>query len=1050
MSSRWPFEYVLIPRWLALAVTMLVFWAGAANASLKIQASRALDDGDRTSLMLLVHNEGEEAVTIHDLLLGGKPIQEHMTWDPEDPRKIGRDVDWFDIRPRTIDPGKSGIIILGYITRERREPVVALEAITSAGRQDLTTSPPKPQVLQMASVAFDATLDRLTVFVRNDGIQTVQLSGALFNGQPLPAKIKGATLPPGKLAVLELSLPEPAPFGSHGNLLIQSEANGPAALAWFRAYPAEMVTYGFYSNHADPTNLAERNIDAGVTRLEADPGGVAERMDHNDGQLPTEWKERLATRAASFGRNPKAWAWYMHDDSAWGRPRPQSLIDLGRFLREHGSPQRQILCNPADYARYAWVSDTYLHYSYHATHQAPDPAVPPKAHQELHRFTEIIQANEPLPVFFLVDAVGQNARWITPAEQEIASWMMIGRGIRHPGWFLMASLWQQGGNLGGGIDHLETMPWRYQEGAKACLPVWAKIGNIAAQYKALGPYITASAPLGGHLHDNKIEVLPLLCRDDVILTVLLNRQVKSTFPRDFPDGSSAGRFDIVPHRNCNIRLDLPNGIRPVRVFAFDHDRGVRALPFRILREQIEVQVDALDTATILVMSPTPAISKEIETRMRAAFRPAAGAVVRPHSRLHVDQLAQAEEEGRKVEFSLVAGSVEKLAIHWDAPLQNGWIQSRDRAGRMVAFTNLLSGENAATWTLSQPLKIPTPDADLRVFLSDQDGRVTELLLREHEKRSRLRQIARVSGQIESLASSPDAEWILAGADQVHAFTGEGASLWSLDLGENRRQPDAHGPGRNVSQVAIRDDGRFGFARTFRYSPREREYQNSHLILLRPDGQSGERIHCDWRTGAWFAPDGSIAIGEVQHETVVPSRVDPRSGRISPGRLPERPGMHAGEYRLVQRGQGAGASTLLLQGEEEIAELPLPPYPLHQRVAGDGRAVVATTQGVVQATDPNGNILWTERRLGRIDAAVLLEEQNLLAVAYKRYVDRSSWIAVPILELISLRDGSRTAIFEGVAADDFGHYGTPLVLSFARDAGVIFMGDSAGRLYAQPL
>jgi hypothetical protein len=112
-------------------------------------------------------------------------------------------------------------------------------------------------------------------------------------------------------------------------------------------------------------------------------------------------------------------------------------------------------------------------------------------------------------------------------------------------------------------------------------------------------------------------------------------------------------------------------------------------------------------------------------------------------------------------------------------------------------------------------------------------------------------------------------------------------------------------------------------------------------------------------------------------------------------------------------------------------------------------VVATTQGIVQATDQTGEIVWTERRLERIDSAVLLEAHNLVAIAYKRYTDRSSWRAVPVLELISLEDGTRAAIYEGSPAGDFGHYGTPLVLSVAREAGVIFMGDSAGRLYAQP-
>jgi hypothetical protein len=267
------------------------------------------------------------------------------------------------------------------------------------------------------------------------------------------------------------------------------------------------------------------------------------------------------------------------------------------------------------------------------------------------------------------------------------------------------------------------------------------------------------------------------------------------------------------------------------------------------------------------------------------------------------------------------------------------------------------------------------------------------------------------------------------------------------MGENRRQPDAHGSGRNIEQVAIRPDGQFGFARTFRYAPAERQYQNSRLLVLQPGGEAGEPIPCDWKTKPFFADDGAIVIGRADATGL--GRIDPETGALSSVEKPGEVRVDAGEYHLVHRGAGRGSRTLLYRGEDELTEIPLPPYPLHKLLTSQGSVVIATTQGLVQTVDREGKTVWTQRRLERIDAALLLEEQNLLAIAYKQYADRSSWVATPVLELLSLEDGTRMKIYEGEPADDFGHYGTDLVLSAAFEARLLFLGDFAGRLYAQP-
>ena len=353
----------------------LTLLAAAPAPALEVLSVRALDDGPRTSVMLLVRNDADRPATVRDLRLGGMPARAAMEWEDKRPR-LGKRLDWFDVRPRTIPAGEAGVIVLGWLTRGLLVPKLRLEAVTGEKTWDLSGPTPQPERLSIASATFDEQMRRLTVLIRNRTDEPVIFRRMLVNGRSVEPQLRAPSARPGMPLAATVMLPQPLALGADANVLVEGlSISGPVkATAWFRAFPAQSLNYLFYGDLADGRDLAEKHIDIPVTHHEtgAEAAGAFEA---GHGVMPEVLAKRMRQRAAAFAADPQAWGWYLQDDAAFGTPRPQALVDLSHFIREHGSPQRQVLCNPADNRRYAWVSDTYLNYDYHVTHQDPDPTV---------------------------------------------------------------------------------------------------------------------------------------------------------------------------------------------------------------------------------------------------------------------------------------------------------------------------------------------------------------------------------------------------------------------------------------------------------------------------------------------------------------------------------------------------------------------------------------------------------------------------------------------------------------------------------------------------
>lgn len=590
------------------------------NAPLFIRGGRTMyfPGKDRANVMLILNNTQDTPIRIFGIQLDGTNIAAVAKPADDDKRQMGVLLDWYHIRPADIPANQSSVFMLGGATTELLNNLKMIQLQTDGGRIELPFSLPDDPSLKVATAAFSDSLRSLILMIRNDSLQPARLDAIEFNAQPVSSSVFGKTIRPGMSAYVTVDLPQPPQFGEDCSVFIQ--AGELETAAWFRAHPAESMTYPHAGNFADKRELLEKNMSVHATRAEGF-GHLGREFQKNSMALPPDKEASVRRRAQDFGERDDAWAWYMEDDAGWGNPTPMASLMASDFIRNNGSRNLQFLCNPADNQRYAWTHDMYMNYAYYTTGQAEDPTIW-RGGRSLDFIRDI---NEPAPILYLVDCVGQyESRWITRAEEELASFAMIGRGAKQFGWFLIPSHWEQGYNRGGGIDPVETKPYRYQEGATATPQIWNHIGHIAAPIKALGPWLATGSKLPSVLDERRIETLPVLCKDNLIITTILNRHLRSLYPYDFGDTGRPGYTMLQPWRNILVEHALPRWIKPVAVYAYDIDRGLRQIPYATSGHSIQLYLDALDTAGLLLICPDEDLRLEIENTLAAAVEPAVG------------------------------------------------------------------------------------------------------------------------------------------------------------------------------------------------------------------------------------------------------------------------------------------------------------------------------------------------------------------------------------------------------------------------------------------
>lgn len=592
-----------------------------------IRSARLMDELPRAHRMFAIYNPTDQDIHIREILINGKPLSEHLRRAEGDKKRWGESIDWFALRPDRLSARDATVLILGG-PDESRIPLeqTRIELDTDQGRLSLAALAPEVESLKVANAAFTEDLAKLDVLVRNDGKAPVSIRGVELNGQPMRARVSGSPIPPGLSARIAIDLPKPMPYGRDCALVIDGDAR---ATAWFRAHPAQTVLYPHYGSNADTRDLAEKHMDVHA-RLVEGSGHIGLRYENNKYELSTKDEQRYREKAKAFGALTNAWAWYMQDDTGWGKPTPWSLVRFGNLLRESGSLQPQFVCLPADQRRYAWTHDIYMNYSYLTTGQGHDPTIwTGDRNPDIQR-----HLSEPAAILYLVDCVGQepDRRWIARAEEEMASMAMIGRGVRHPGWFLVPSVWRQGWKRGGGIDHNETRPQRYQEGATANPEIWNTIGRLGCAFQALAPWLAGSAQLPGRLNAQGVEVLPLLCSEDALVVPLLNRNLRVTYPDEEPEGHYGG-ITLAPRRAFEAAVPLPSWMAPHAVYLWDTDRGLRARPFTIRngnQPELVAQIDALDTSALLLVTPNAETDRQLTAALADCASPAAqGPAIRP-------------------------------------------------------------------------------------------------------------------------------------------------------------------------------------------------------------------------------------------------------------------------------------------------------------------------------------------------------------------------------------------------------------------------------------
>jgi hypothetical protein len=874
----------------------LLLCVAAQAGALEVLATRRLDDADRTNIMVLVRNEAAAPVTITDLRLGGVPIAEHMRFTMKRP-KLGERVDWFDIRPRTIAPGAAGVIVIGSVVRELIEPVMKLEALTAEKAFDLSSGAPEPDELKITAAGFDGELKRLTVMVRNDGVEKRVVTGWRVNGNVIGVRELEFVAVEGRVSVRVDAVDAATVLMMCPTRVIADELRGKLGEKRELKHALSGVAETPVVHSAEPTQqqpewrVRDRHFRAALTmdgpvrtpwlraELPLDQVGVAAGsfFDAESVSVPGAGEVLVDCDEPVFGAWTKEAAWAlgvsggaMRDDSAEVRVDGRGMRCVSSYGKADG--------------KYGWLRLT-----------------------------------KPLDVRY--DTI----------EMRLA---ISGRAIA-------------------------MIEYTAEEN-----------GNAVKKSVSLGEAVT-----GGAWPEVTVTQMP-----DGLPLVRANWQAllrRSGLPMPKAGTTAMLRFQLFA---STVQVSDVRQTRSRPVVYMSVVTGQKPPTFMYWDYQATRPERASGAGDVTGPEHVAAM------RTGGVEVPGVAAEVRP--------------KGVSV---VTAARMRQVAAVW-----------READGRLAGEEQLSSGDGMH-WTgqrFGAAFEVWATDGVSQVIRARGD----EGHLRTMLRRSPPTPVFTVKGQVESLDCDGPGNWAVVGAAEVTCVNFAGAVIWSAAVGENVRQPEHFGGGRNVQQVQITRDGQRSLARTFRYDDKQKAYVDSVVHVFDRKGQVITQLPCAWEDDARFDEAGAVELTRLVDGKRVRLRIDPVQGQSATSPITPEP------------------------------KRDLPPYTLHKLPLKDGRLIVATTQGLVQLLDGAGKVVWSTERPSRIDDARLLAGGRGVVIAWKRYTDRVSWVCEPTVEVLDLAGGKSRWSNAAGAVDDHGHYGTPLRLATSADGRRVWLGDQAGRVY----
>ena len=556
---------------------------------------------------LFVHNTGDQAELVTDLMFQGKPMGEACT-TPD----FAGPVIWYRTNPEVIAPG--GMAMIYMRLREKPTGPIDVTIVTESGpRLDATLTGADFEQLRLGYVGFSHGIDKAYVYVENYSGRSLEVADIEIDGRSVSSasQIVNPAFAGGP-ALIEASLTEPFAYGSYHCVKVTAR-QGPFAMHQVRArddwFPLAMIPgstplstyyakcfntlYSMGGSHPDEPgwwdpdgeyeqlgfrvtrpSFTEPPVEAGAT---VPPGkirytNIDEPDAHESSTLP-----------------------YMQRCGVNIMKRVEPVMRMQRRLDPHH--ETTVIVDrtyaPMNWFIYGEVPDVFINDCYTPTQfMGFDLMVC------AHTIDTLLPAIGPRPVEMMLWGAMNTGfptrRSPTPEENDMSVHYVMGGGAKGLHYFLDWNSYPtvfQGG---------------YFVGATRTSMLWKTMGRMNAELMRLGSLLAIGHPFGIATSDNEnLWTRSLLCGQNTFVIVMVNRQ------HSLHLNDNHTRFQhVFPVKQATVTIDLPEWFSARTAFEVRWD-AVEPVELSGSGSRRALTVENLQTSKVIVLSRDPDIAGKL-------------------------------------------------------------------------------------------------------------------------------------------------------------------------------------------------------------------------------------------------------------------------------------------------------------------------------------------------------------------------------------------------------------------------------------------------------
>jgi hypothetical protein len=536
------------------------------------------------TIHILLKNTSNEPVQVEGFTIMGKDADSLVS---------SRQIVWWDIYPRTIQPGKIGLI---KFRLTKRTDLVNFKSVDVSFKDsggawlEKYALPVKAPSYFLSYVGFSDSLDEVYIYVqRADSTGVIgSLQKVEWEGEDVTSQVKSVLQIGDDLLFIKVSLEDKLKDENYGTIRVTMEKGGTATYRVRVLKPYFPV--GIYGARSTSHFMNYKEHNAYVHFSFTVPGYTDYyNLDVLEMKTlaPLVWDPMSKEEVEMVGAFESALGFYIMDEpdvkdyssGGLGRTAPELLRRIN-FIRDYVEWKPFFLAidntyRPANWWVYSEIADVNIGHRY----PVPGGFEGNLSHPAIAR--TLVLASSPRPTYNIVKFFdyppgsstlkGREARLPTEEEMYIQVIMALSKGAKGISYYIHSGskVW-----CGGSSKEL-----------------WDYVGELNKMITFISPYTSIADWAGnGKIISGDVNVDYLLSADERVLVFVVNKDFKS----------EASGFTFNPQRGVKVKVDLP---RDIKIKALSILDGTELLPFdswKVENDQLIIELSELKLAEVLI------------------------------------------------------------------------------------------------------------------------------------------------------------------------------------------------------------------------------------------------------------------------------------------------------------------------------------------------------------------------------------------------------------------------------------------------------------------